>query len=151
MQSSPPAAPSRAAAARRRSLAFYSGAVALAFACAATPPEAWLDRARPPAEADATAGFYAPDEVDAVARLVTPIAPRYPPHLRERGREGHVVARVLVREDGSVAGAELLDVTDPLFAVAARSELRGSRFAPALLGGRPVPSWVVVRIRFRIT
>jgi TonB family protein len=137
-----------------RNLAALACAWACVIGCAARAPSdaTWLESAPHDAGAseDAAPRYYAPDEVDAVARLVTPIDPPYPRSLRARNVEGDVVARVLVRSDGSVAGAKLLQTTDEAFADAARSQIRGARFAPALLRGEPVPSWVIVRIRFRL-
>jgi len=122
------------------------------FACAAPRHTGWLAQVSRPSShhEDAALAYYAPDEVDAVARLVTPIAPAYPASMRARGREGDVVAKVLVRADGSVAGAELIEATDAAFTDAARTQIREARFAPALRGGAPVASWVIVRIRFRL-
>lgn len=141
------------ALARWSRLAFVSlGVGGVTSGCAAPSPEAWLERAPDVAArgGDATVTYFAPDEVDAVARLVTPITPAYPPAMRARGREGDVVARVLVRADGSVAGAKLLSASDDAFVDAARAHIRGARFAAALRGGEPVPSWVIVRVRFRL-
>jgi len=128
------------------------GACTGALACAA--PRQADSLARVPRASsrpdDASPAYYAPDEVDAVARLVTPIAPPYPPSMRARRREGDVVAKVLVRADGSVAGAELIEASDAAFTDAARAQIREARFAPALRGGAPVASWVIVRVRFRL-
>jgi protein TonB len=94
--------------------------------------------------------YFAPDEVDSLPRLLTPIEPAYPPGMRARAREGDVKARVMVRADGSVAGAELLDATHPEFSAALREVIRAARFAPALREGRPVPAWVTLHVRFRM-
>jgi TonB family protein len=99
---------------------------------------------------DAKSVYYAPEEVEETARLVTPIEATYPAELRARAREGEVVARVLVRADGSVAGASLVHATDAAFLDAVRAAILGARFTPALRSGTPVPSWVLVRIRFRL-
>ena len=99
---------------------------------------------------DASSVYYAPEEVEETARLVTPIEAAYPAAMRARAREGEVVARVLVRADGSVAGASLVHATDTVFLDAVRAAILGARFTPALRAGAPVPSWVLVRIRFRL-
>jgi len=107
-------------------------------------------QSKKPAPIDASSVYYAPDEVEETARLVTPIEAPYPAAMRARSREGEVVARVLVRADGSVAGASLVDATDAAFLDAVRAAILGARFTPALRSGAPAPSWVLVRIRFRL-
>jgi len=37
-----------------------------------------------------------------------------------------------------------------VFLDAVRAAILGARFTPALRAGAPVPSWVLVRIRFRL-
>ncbi|HVP31028.1 MAG TPA: energy transducer TonB [Myxococcota bacterium] len=100
--------------------------------------------------ADAGPSYYAPHEVDATPVLLTPIEPRYPPELRVGEREGDVLARVYVREDGTVAGAQLVEASDAAFVALVRTEIARARFAPAVRAGRHVASWVLVRVRFRL-
>jgi protein TonB len=102
----------------------------------------------PPAE-DAVP-YLLEHEVDVPARPVDPIEGDYPPELRALGVQGEVEARVAVLPDGSVAGARLVASTHELFTAAAREAIGRARFHPALRDGRPVASWVVVRLRFRL-
>jgi TonB family protein len=99
---------------------------------------------------DAVPHYYEAHEVDSPPRLLAPIEPAYPREPRARGQEGEVVARVLVRPDGSVGGAKLVRATDDAFVEAARDSIQDARFAPALRSGRPVFAWVTVRVRFRL-
>ena len=103
-----------------------------------------------PVREDAGPSYYQEDEVDVPARPVDPLQPAYPPRLRALGIEGDVVARVAVLSDGSVSGARLVESSHEDFTVAVRAALREARFHPALLRGRPVSSWVGVRLHFRI-
>jgi len=124
--------------------------LAVASACCAPVARPQSDQpARAPRE-DAEPEFLSPNEVDAPPRLLTPIEPTYPRGMRIRGQEGDVTARVLVRADGSVAGAELIETTHPQFSAAVREVIRAARFAPALRAGRPVAAWVTLRVRFRL-
>ena len=78
--------------------------------------------------------------------------PEYPDRARREGKEGRVVLRVLVDEQGkskSVAvndssGSESLDR-------AAAEAIKLWRFSPARYGGKLVESWVKVPIDFRLT
>lgn len=99
---------------------------------------------------DAVFRPYAEDEVDVPARPVAPIEPAYPPELVTLGVEGFVEARVVVLEDGSTGGARLVASSHEAFTAAARDALRAARFHPAQREGRPVSSWVTVRLRFRL-
>ena len=94
--------------------------------------------------------IYQEHEVDVPARPVDPIRPAYPPRLRALGLEGEVEARVIVLSDGSVGGARLVESTHEDFTVAVREALREARFHPARRRGRPVSSWVTVRLHFRL-
>jgi protein TonB len=78
--------------------------------------------------------------------------PQYPETARRGGKEGRVLLRVLVNEEGRSAfvevnlssGVEALDQ-------AAVAAIKRWRFAPARNGGQPVESWVRIPIDFRLT
>ena len=78
--------------------------------------------------------------------------PEYPDRARREGKEGRVLLRVLVDEDGrskSVevnrsSGSEALDR-------AAAEGIKRWRFSPARYGNKPVESWVKIPIDFRLT
>ncbi|PTL36099.1 hypothetical protein CLG94_05380 [Candidatus Methylomirabilis limnetica] len=77
--------------------------------------------------------------------------PRYPPLAREKGYEGTVYLRVLVRADGRVgqltidrsSGYEILDRE-------AVDSVKGWAFLPAKKGGKPVESWVLLPVKFAL-
>lgn len=77
--------------------------------------------------------------------------PKYPPLAREKGYEGTVYLRVLVRADGRVgqlaidrsSGHEILDR-------AAVDSVKGWAFLPAKKGGKPVESWVLLPVKFAL-
>ena len=128
-----------------------TGLWAAGVACATPPPA----REEPSVEAtapieDAGPHYYHEDEVDTPARALTPIQPVYPAHLRSLGLEGDVEARVVVLADGSVGRAQLVASSDEAFTAAVREALRDARFHPAQRRGRPVASWVTLRLHFRL-
>jgi len=132
---------------RRAALALAAALLGCAgggLAPAAAPPAA------PVLRDDAGPRYYAEYEVDHPARPLAPIEPDYPESLRALGMEGEVEARVVVRADGSPGGAELVASSHDAFTAAAREALREARFQPARLAGRPVASWLTVRLRFRL-
>jgi len=77
--------------------------------------------------------------------------PKYPDTARRDGKEGRVLLRVLVNEEGRTAsvqvnrssGAEALDQ-------AAVAAIKRWRFSPARYGEKPVESWVRIPIDFRL-
>jgi TonB family protein len=78
--------------------------------------------------------------------------PRYPASARREGREGRVLLRVLVDDQGrskrveinSSSGSEALDR-------AATEAIKLWRFHPARVGDRPIESWVSIPIEFQLT
>ena len=78
--------------------------------------------------------------------------PGYPDRARREGREGQVLLRVLVDEEGRSklvevnrsSGSEALDQ-------AAAKTIKRWRFSPARFGDRPVETWVRIPIDFRLT
>jgi len=57
---------------------------------------------------------------------------------------------VIVLSNGSVAGGRRVESTHADFAAAVREALREARFHPAVRRGKPVSSWVTVRLHFRV-
>jgi protein TonB len=78
--------------------------------------------------------------------------PDYPDRARRDGKEGRVLLRVLVNEDGRSASVEVsrssgIEALDQ----AAVEAIKRWRFSSARLGDRPVESWVRIPIDFRLT
>ena len=126
-------------------------------ACAPAPPApvvaappAPVAASLPGASEDAGPAYLGADEVDLPARPLVPIVPAYPPQMRALGLEGEVEARVVVLADGSVGGARLVESSDEAFTAAVRDALEAAHFQPAERAGRPVASWVTLRLRFRL-
>jgi protein TonB len=78
--------------------------------------------------------------------------PEYPESARREGREGRVLLRVLVDDQGrtrtveinSSSGSHALDR-------AAAEAIRRWRFHPARYGDRPVESWLRIPVEFRLS
>lgn len=110
-------------------------------------PAGRSDVAGPPA----TAAEAAPILVSNPGFRRPPTPPSYPRQAVARGIEGTVLLRALIGPDGETieirihrsSGAVLLDQ-------AAVEAVRHWAFRPALVGGRAVPAWVEVPVRFRL-
>lgn len=98
----------------------------------------------------ASAQLSQPTYVQAGYRSTT--KPDYPERARKEGKEGRVLLRVLVDEEGrskvvevnTSSGSEALDQ-------AALAAIKRWRFLPARYGNKPVESWVKIPIDFRLT
>ncbi len=77
--------------------------------------------------------------------------PHYPSAARRAGREGVVVLRVLVAENGSAASVSVRETSGyDDFDNAAVQAVKKWRFSPARRAGQPVPSFHDVKVRFRL-
>lgn len=77
--------------------------------------------------------------------------PKYPSLAVRRGYEGTVLLRVRVLKNGRVAEVQVQETSGHrILDKAARKAVELWRFSPALLGGNPVDSWVLVPITFKL-
>ncbi len=82
-------------------------------------------------------------------RMLPGRAPEYPQAARDAGVQGHVEVRVHVRSDGRVDDATILS-GDAQLGRSALDFIRGSRFEPGTMAGKPVDLWIVVPVEFRL-
>jgi TonB family protein len=102
-------------------------------------------------------GTYTTFRADQVEKQVSLISgsasPRYPEVLRMAGREGRVVARFVVDEEGSVEEktVRFVQSDNVLFEDAVRSALIRMRFGPAEIAGRKVRQLVEMPFVFALS
>ena len=91
----------------------------------------------------------ASDERNDPPRAVVRTKPIYPFKAQQRGIEGQVAIRFLVRRDGSI-GDIVIDHANPpgVFEDAVREAVSHWRFEPGRLAGEPVDTWVSLPISF---
>ena len=78
--------------------------------------------------------------------------PQYPDGARREGKEGRVLLRVLVDEEGRSKSVEVNKSSGSVALDRAATEaIKRWRFLPARNGDKPVESWVKVPIDFRLT
>ncbi|MEO5825753.1 MAG: TonB family protein [Gemmatimonadales bacterium] len=92
------------------------------------------------------------DQVDDQAVYLGGAEPRYPGVLRMAGVEGRVTLEFVVGTDGRVEAStvKVMATTNTDFDAASTLAIRGSRFRPAKIGGRPVRQLVRQVVRFTI-
>jgi TonB family protein len=78
--------------------------------------------------------------------------PEYPEAARRDGKEGQVLLRVLVDEQGRSKAVEISHSSgSDLLDRAATEAVKQWRFSPARNGDTPMPSWVRIPVNFRLT
>jgi TonB family protein len=87
---------------------------------------------------------------DTPPSLVTSERPEYPDMARELGAEGRVLLKILVLEDGTIGGIEILESPHPMLAANAIKAVSACVFAPATSGGVPVRGTVVMPYMFSL-
>ncbi|MEW5773091.1 MAG: energy transducer TonB [Thermodesulfobacteriota bacterium] len=91
-------------------------------------------------------------QVDTVPRLTRRFEPEYPYAARSRNLSGTVTVRFLVDEDGRVDELTVLSAEPAgVFEHSVLKAVRRWRFKPGERAGRPVPTWVVLPVRFNLT
>lgn len=82
-------------------------------------------------------------------RLVHSFAPEYPDIARQAGVEGDVTLRVVIGKDGLVSNVTPIS-GEPVLARAAMEAVEHWRYAPVLVGGRPIGVVTTVTLAFRL-
>jgi TonB family protein len=78
------------------------------------------------------------------------LARLYPRALRDAGLQGMVVVRFRVEVDGTTSNAVITRSTNYAFDTPTLEAVRGMRFSPARLNGRPVRVWVEQPIQWSV-
>lgn len=92
-------------------------------------------------------GDYVP--VDELPVAIQKPGPVYPPEARKAGIQGTVMVQVLVGKDG-IPGDVRIARSIPELDAAALACVRNWRFKPAVSGGRQVPMWVAIPVKFTL-
>jgi TonB family protein len=91
-----------------------------------------------------------PNPTLTVPKPLQPIRVQYTEDAKRRGVKGLVVLQVTVDADGNVSDVHLLKGLPSGLTEAAVAAVRGSRFTPGTLAGRPVKSQVDLTFSFRL-
>jgi len=81
-------------------------------------------------------------------RFMKQVMPRYPLFARRTGREGRVVLRLFIDEEGRLLDVEVVERAGFGFDESALEAVRMSTFLPAVKDGRPVKSRILLPVRF---
>lgn len=76
---------------------------------------------------------------------------KYPEEAKNKGIQGKVLARFMVKEDGSVSDVTILQSASPLLdAESIRVVSSLPKFTPGTLKGKAVPVWFMIPIQFKL-
>lgn len=90
-------------------------------------------------------------DLDQAPQAIRKVQPEYPYQARERGVEGYVAVKFMVREDGSVFHVNILKAKpEGYFEEAAHRALVQWEFQPGKIDGEPVASWMQTTLRFNL-
>ena len=113
--------------------------------------QGWIAPSLPPGPLDPDSAAFRDDDVlvTGMPEVLTRMPPRYPEVARTSGVSGVVQVQALVAADGSVARVRVAKSV-PLLDEAALEAVRTFKFKPGTCGGRPVPVWVILPVRFTL-
>ncbi len=102
-----------------------------------------------PQEAVGEPGYWGAQQVDQRVRALADLLPVYPPQAFKRREHGLVLVEILIDAQGGIDALHLLAASAG-FAASALAAFDGMHFDPAMLGGRPVPSRLLVELSYRL-
>jgi protein TonB len=83
--------------------------------------------------------------------LVHEVKPTYPIGARRAGTEGTSQLKIQVLPDGSVGEIQLVKSTgDSSLDEAAQKAVKQWKFKPGLIGGKPIPVWMTLSVKFEL-
>ncbi len=84
--------------------------------------------------------------------ILSRVEPDYPHSAKSRNLSGKVVVKILVDRQGQVQKASVLEATPPgVFDQSVMEAVAKWRFKPGQIKGKPVSTWVVLPIRFKLS
>lgn len=91
-------------------------------------------------------------QVDAPPSPLRKVHPEFPLAARQRGISGKVVVKFLVKIDGSVAKASVVEaMPQGIFEQSVLEAINKWKFHPGRYRGNAVATWMVLPIQFRLT
>jgi len=94
-------------------------------------------------------GYRDAQQVDQRARALTDLSPSYPLQAFKQREHGRVLVEILINAQGGIDGLRLIAATAG-FATSAMAALDSMHFDPAMLGGQPVASRLLVELIYRL-
>ena len=101
----------------------------------------------PPPKPKKAEAINLPEEAEPPVPNPGNAAPGYPEAARAAGIEGRVILKIVISESGEVTSVTVMR-GDPLLAQAAVEVVKGWKFSPATLEGKPIAVFRIVPINF---
>ncbi len=90
-------------------------------------------------------------DYDKPPEAVKQVGAKYPEKAKKEGLEGTVWVKVLIDENGKATKSEILKTDREVFNHEAQAAVMKWVFKPALKQGKPVPVWVTIPFRFKLS
>jgi len=103
----------------------------------------------PPAPPTGSLSAFSPARAVTEPKLISTTQLTYPPAAKSAKIEGDVLVTANVDATGKVVGAKAIS-GPALLRVGAEDTVRGWKYQPATIGGKPVPTQVTVKIQFHL-
>jgi TonB family protein len=103
----------------------------------------------PPVDPEPLPGKYMC--IERPPEVIMTSVPEYPDLAKRIGLDGSVTINVLVDKEGKVKKVLLMKSTDDVFIQPALDAAKKWVFTPAIMNGKPVPVWVAIPFRFRLS
>ena len=97
-------------------------------------------------------GEFGLKQVDQAPVPIRKVTPEFPEAARKLGTSGKVLLKFLVKTDGSVIRASVVEASPKgLFDHSALEAVYNWRFTPGVYHGRAVATWVMLPVYFRLS
>lgn len=100
------------------------------------------------ASSEAETEILEPIKTDAY--VLETVAPKYPPEMLQRGKQGRTLLMLRVDEAGEVSNVKVLASSNALFSEAAIKSVKNWYFQPGTIDGIAIPQTVTVPVSFEI-
>lgn len=124
----------------------------------APPPPAPVAEIREVPRVSAPAAVQAPpsefdmEEVDEKPQIISKVEPLYPYRAKRRNLDGKVVVKFLVSDAGDVRKPSVIEAEPSgIFEENTLQAIRRWRFKPGYYKGKPVATWVILPIHFKLS
>jgi len=91
-----------------------------------------------------------PEEATPPVESPNNVRPEYPESARRAGTEGLVILKIVVTETGRVGNIQVMK-GEPPFVEAALAVVKTYTFQPAMLAGRPIAVFRIIKVPFRLS
>lgn len=76
--------------------------------------------------------------------------PQYPAVLKKLKKEGTIILKLLIDENGKLLNIDIIQSTDERFLKSVMDAIKNSQFSPAIINGKPSKSYAILKTSFKL-